>query len=47
MKAFCYGSGDVELDSEELEDYIWVTREEMQSYVSEHYYQAVRPILTE
>ena len=47
MKAFYHGKGDVELASKELEDYMWVTREEMQGYVSEQYYQAIRPILTE
>jgi large subunit ribosomal protein L46 len=46
LKAF-YQSGTLELDKEELVDYVWVTREEMRDYVSEEYYQAVKPILTD
>ena len=35
----------MELDHRELEDYAWVTREEMKTYVEEDYYAAVVPML--
>lgn len=47
MKAFYHGNGEVKLNGQELEDHAWVTKEEMKNYVSEQYYQAIRPILAE
>lgn len=46
MKAL-YQSGSLELDGKELVDYAWVTKEEMKDYVSQEYYKAVEPILSE
>ena len=46
LKAQCNGrSAEVNLDGKELEDYVWVTKEEMKDYVSQEYYAAVAPIL--
>ena len=48
MKAQCRGSSaEVKLDQQELEDYMWVTREEMKDFVSQEYYRAVAPMLLE
>lgn len=46
MKAYYLG-GVLQLDKEEVVDHVWVTKEEMSEYVSQDYYQAVEPILTE
>lgn len=46
MKAI-YNGGVLQLDSKELVDYVWVTKEEMSGYVSPDYYKAIEPILTE
>jgi len=46
LKAQCRGgSAEVKLDQGELEDHVWVTREEMKNYVSQEYYRAVAPML--
>ncbi len=46
MKAV-YNDGEVQLDQRELSDYAWVTKEEMQGYVTQEYYKTVEPILME
>ena len=43
----CYLSGVLQLDKQEVVDHMWVTKEEMSDYVSQDYYQAVQPILTD
>ena len=40
-------SGEVEINKEELEDYAWVTKEEMRNYVSQDYYSAISQALAE
>ena len=44
LKAIHRG-GEVSVDNEELVDYMWVTKEELKSYVSHDYYTAVAPML--
>lgn len=38
-------AGRVQLDDRELEDYLWLTKEEIRDYVSEDYYSAVEHTL--
>lgn len=45
FKAF-YASGQVEVNREELEDYAWVTKEELKDYLSPEYYSAVLKFLS-
>ena len=40
-----YRGGVVEVDNEELVDYVWVTKEELKDYVSPEYYSSLAPIL--
>lgn len=40
-----YLSGDVVVDKGELDDYVWVTKDEMKDYVSDEYYKKVVPVL--
>ena len=40
-----YVSGSVKLNLKELEQYVWVTKEEMKQYVSNDYYNAIAPAL--
>ena len=42
-----YRGGEVHLDQRELQDYVWVTKDELKGYVSEDYYSAVAPTLIE
>ena len=37
--------GSVSVDGRELEDHLWLTKEEMKDYVSQDYYKAVAPML--
>jgi large subunit ribosomal protein L46 len=45
FKAY-YESGPVELNKEELDDFAWVTKQEMREYVSPHYYRTVAKFLS-
>lgn len=40
-------SGEVILNKNELEDYVWVTKQEMKDYVSLNYYNVISPALLE
>eukprot|EP00731_Ephydatia_muelleri_P020388 Em0013g115a len=40
-----YLSGNVVVDNSELDDYVWVTKDEMKGYVSDEYYKKVAPVL--
>ena len=33
------------VDNSELDDYVWVTKDEMKDYVSDEYYKKVAPVL--
>ena len=33
------------VDNSELDDYVWVTKDEMKGYVSDEYYKKVAPVL--
>ena len=45
FKAY-YESGLVEVNNEELDDFAWVTKEEMKEYVSSDYYRTVAKFLS-
>ena len=38
-------SGKVNINSDKLEDYAWVTKKEMQEFVSKDFYKAIEPVL--
>lgn len=40
-----YLSGNVVVDNSELDDYVWVTKDEMKEYVSNEYHKNVAPVL--
>ena len=40
-------AGEVEVNKEELEDYAWVTKEEMRDFVSQEYFNTISPSLME
>lgn len=40
-----YLSGNIVVDKNELDDYVWVTKDEMKDYVSDEYYKKVLPVL--
>ena len=37
--------GKVNIKSDKVEDYAWVTKEEMKEFVSGNFYKAIEPVL--
>ena len=37
--------GEININHDELEDYAWVTKEEMREFVSKDFYKAIEPVL--
>lgn len=37
--------GKVNINANKLEDYAWVTKEEMKEFVSKDFYKAIEPVL--
>lgn len=37
--------GKIKINPDKLEDYAWVTKEEMKEFVSKDFYKAVEPVL--
>ena len=46
MKAHIF-AGQVQVDNKEIVDFAWVTKQEMENFVSKHYYAAVKDMLSE
>ncbi|CAG8517837.1 609_t:CDS:2 [Funneliformis caledonium] len=46
MKAHIF-AGQVQVDNEEIVDFAWVTKQEMENFVSKQYYAAVKDMLSE
>ncbi|KAF9580667.1 54S ribosomal protein L17 mitochondrial [Lunasporangiospora selenospora] len=46
MKAHIF-AGNVQIDNKEVVDYAWVTKDEMKSYVTPEYYEAVKDMLSD